>query len=693
MPRRVTLARLGVSLSRSLSPLVRTPRGWPSPRSGVFAIVAALCLLLLGPALAAAQGLPTLDERIVDQTDTLSGDQRDRALAAFEDLEQDAGVQLFALFVESTGDTTASDFVAQVADANGLDGNDALLVVAMSDRRDAIWVGPLLDEVSDDELDLLLADRIEPELSAGAYGQALVAAAEGLRDARGATLQTQDADNGGGGGIGGFVAVLLLLAGGAALFLWWRSRRPGEPRTGPPGQATAEPERDLDDLAREANNLLLETDEAVRQNIQELGFAEAQFGAAEVEPFRKALDEARASLRDAFALRQQLDDSDPETEAEQRQMLGEIIQRCESAQGVMAEQREHFQTLRNMERDASELLEQLPGALAASEAHIVESEHRLEQVRAEAPASAEEVAGNIEEARKRLAAAREAIEAGHAALGQEAGAAAALSVRTAQETVAQAAQLLGAIDQLAVVLDEARTNGQPLRADVASDLAAARALLEEHPDPALRARLDKLDARMSAAPPGDDLVREYRQLQQVDSAANALLAAATEGAESRNREETAVRLAIRSAETQVNRAEAFLESRRHGIGRVPRTRITDAERELDRARDLATEQPQEALAAATRAGELADDAYEMARQEFGAYDERHGGGRVVTRGGTLPGGGGWGGGGMLAGAILGSILSGGRGGGFGGFGGGSSRGGGFGGGGGGGGGRSRGGGW
>src|SRR5690606_24029322 len=105
--------------------------------------------------------------------------------------------------------------------------------------------------------------------------------------------------------------------------------------------------RDLDDLSREANSLLLETDDDLRQNEQELGFAEAQFGAAEVEPFRRTLAEARASLRDAFAIRQRLDDADPETEAEQRQMLSEIIERCQSAESVMEDQREHFQTLRN----------------------------------------------------------------------------------------------------------------------------------------------------------------------------------------------------------------------------------------------------------------------------------------------------------------------------------------------------------
>src|SRR5690606_444983 len=161
-----------------------------------------------------------------------------------------------------------------------------------------------------------------------------------------------------------------------------------------------------------------------------------------------------------------LDDADPETEAEQRQMLSEFIERCQSAESVMEDQREHFQTLRNLEREAPRLLERLPDEIEAVEARIADAEQQLARVRADAPASAEDVAGNIPEARKRLDAAREVIEAGQTALEQDDTPAAALSVRTGQETVAQATQLLDAVAKLTAQLDEARSNSGPLRADV-----------------------------------------------------------------------------------------------------------------------------------------------------------------------------------------------------------------------------------
>jgi len=665
-----------------------------------------LTLAIVGIAYASpalAQAVPTLDERIVDDAGVLTSDQREEAEAALAEAERQ-GVQLFVLLVDTTGDTTATDFVDRVAEDNGLGGNDALLLVAMEDRRDAIWVGPLLADVSDDELDALLADLVEPRLADGDYGAALAAAAEGLSNARGGTLpspqepveqagEAESDDRGGGRGIFSLVLPLLTIGAGIALVWWgWQWLRGRAAESGAPG-AAAEPAKSIDELSREANSLLLETDEDLRQNEQELGFAEAQFGSAEAEPFRRVLVEARASLREAFSIRQLLDDAEPETPPEQRQMLGEIIERCQRAQAVMAEQREHFQELRNLERDAPQLLARLPGEVTNVERQVGDAERQLELIAAGAPASAEAVAGNIPEARKRLAAARELIDAGQAAVGQTDLSTAAVSVRAAQEAVAEAGQLAEAIAHAATQLDEARSKAAELRADIVSDAGQARALLNEHPDAGLRARLDRLQGDLDA-PPDADAIREHQRLQQLDSTANELVAAATEGAERRRREEAALRLALNNAGVSVDRATDYIGSRRHGIGRVPRTRLREAERELNRAHDLRDSQPDEALRAANRARQLAEDAYSAARGDFGDFDRQHGGGL----------GGEWGSAGeLIAGAILGSILSGGgggrRGGGFGGgFGvggrsSGRSFGGGFGRGGGGGGGRSRGGAW
>ncbi len=642
---------------------------------------------------AAAQAAPTLDGPVTDLAGTLTGDERQEALDAIQDLRDGQNVQLFALFVDTTQGTPAPAYAEEVAEANGLGGNDAVLVVAMEDRRYAIWVGPLLDEVSDEELDSILAQRVEPRLAGGEFGQAVAEAARGLGQAQGGSLtQGPEGDEGGGSGAWNtfIVLVVILVVAGGGLLVWQISRPPKEPREGAP----ATPQMPLDALARHANSLLIETDEDLRQNQQELAFAEAQFGEEEVRPFREALASASASMREAFGLRQQLDDADPETDEEQRGILDEIVRRCEEAQAVMDAQREHFQALRDLQRNAPELLERIPGEIGRVGQRLGETEALLVRIRTEAPTSAASVAGNLEEARKRLAAANELVTAGHDELRQDRRPGAARSIKAAQDLVAQAASLLDAVHLLHEQLEEARGRAEALRAEVDSDLRAARSMLAERPDGALESRVEAI-ATTLAGDSGDALV-EYQRLQEADEAANEVLAAATEGVEQRRREEAALRHALHSAELEVDRAESYIAGRRHGVGRVPRTRLTEARRALEDAHARSAEDPPGALKAAQRARQLATQASDAARREFDDYDERFGGG--------FPGGGRsrdrWGGdiGSVLIGTVIGSVLSGGGGGrggggrrgggGIGGFGG-RSRGGGFGGGGG----RSRGGAW
>ncbi len=83
-----------------------------------------------------------------------------------------------------------------------------------------------------------------------------------------------------------------------------------------------------EDLNAEANSLLLATDDAVRDSAQELGFAEAQFGATEAATFGAAIEAAKDDLRAAFEIRQQLDDATPEDRPTRRRMLGDLISRC-----------------------------------------------------------------------------------------------------------------------------------------------------------------------------------------------------------------------------------------------------------------------------------------------------------------------------------------------------------------------------
>ena len=141
--------------------------------------------------------------------------------------------------------------------------------------------------------------------------------------------------------------------------------------------------------------MLIETDELIRHNAQELGFAEAQFGAAEATTFREALDAARAELQAAFTVRQRLDDATPETPPDRETMLNEIVARCTKAQELLAAQTERFQQLRDLERRAPEVLAELPAAIDAVEARLPDTDAKLEALVADAPATARSVRGNV----------------------------------------------------------------------------------------------------------------------------------------------------------------------------------------------------------------------------------------------------------------------------------------------------------
>lgn len=697
--------------------LVRAPQR-RRPSFVLAALVAALWLTLLAAGPAAGQ---TLSERVVDEAGVVTDADRDEAEVAIDELEAATDVDLWSLFVVTSGGQPIGDLTDAVAAENGFGASDALLVVAVEDQRYQLWLGPSLEEITDAEVDALLVDRVEPALADGRWGAAVTGAADGIQAAlAGDIARDPDAEGGQGGtpapsddgpGVGTFLIVALLIGGGAWL-IFSRMRR---------GRAREEDDRERDrrlrGLAQRANALLIETDELLRQDSQELGFVEAQFGAEAAQPFRTALDQARGELQAAFRIRQALDDGDPEAAADRERMLNEIVARCERARQVVEAQTERFRELRDLERRAPEVLAGLGPAIAAVRERLSSVEGILATLRAEAPGSSRAVQGNVPEATKRLELAERTTVEGRAALERGDGPAAARASKAAQDAVAQAGALLDAVEREGAVLDEARIELDAAMARAEADLEAAAGAVERATETdqrdelaEARARLDAARAALDGEP--RDVVLAYRLAREAEAAADVVAARVREGEERRAKESAAADAEIRAAELSLDRAAEFIRARRHGIGRRPRTSLSEADAALERARALRDADPRGAVTEARRAAELADAAYARAQRDFDQVDGDGYGGTVVING--QPYGTGrrsqWGQdvGGAILGGIIGSILSGGgRRGGFGGFGGGGlggGFGGGFGGGGlgggrsfgggfGGGGGRSRGGGW
>ena len=653
----------------------------------------ALLIVLLVAAPALAQ---TLTDRVVDESGVMSDEQRDEALERITALEDEHNVQLWALFVGTTSGQEITDFATAVAAENGLGGNDALLVVAVDDRRDALWLGDLLGDVSDEEVDRILAEEVEPRLQDGNWGAAIGAAADALGDAVAGASEPEPApepDPGGqpapgSGDEGGLNLVPIIAIGliGVGLWLVWSRWQRGS------AVAAEDRERDrrLTQLAQQANARLIETDELLRHNGQELGFAEAEFGADAAEPFREALAAARADLQEAFRTRQRLDDGTPEEPAERERMLNEILALCDRARERVESQTEKFRELRDLERRAPEVLAEVQRRVDSVTARIPAVEAAIATLVADASGSSRAVHGNVTEAQKRIAlAARGAVD-GRQALERGDRPAAARAAKATQDALEQAVGLLDAVDHEAAVLDEARAGLDAALARARTDLAAAEAAVEGATDDdqadelaEARSKLAAAEEAMAGAP--RDVVLAYRLAREAEAAADGVVARVNEGEERLARERAGAVAAIRAAELSADRAAEFIAGRHHGVGRRARTALSEADAALERARALADHDPRAAVAEAQRAGQLADAAYSRARADFDQVDDAGYGGTVVIGGQPFPMGrrSGWGQdvGGAIIGGIIGSILSGGgrRGGWGGGFGGGGFGGGGFGG--------------
>ncbi|HSK53146.1 MAG TPA: TPM domain-containing protein [Clostridia bacterium] len=618
-------------------------------------LVAALLAAQAGTVL--AEPPPRLGGPVTDLSGVLEGDTGEVEDAIDRTLEG-SDVQVWVLFVNSTDDLTAGDYAEETARLNSFGVNDALLLVAIEDRSDFIWLADALrDEITDDELDAIIVEALEPRLQDGAFAEAASSTVEAIGAARSTQAATPppdpepvpepppdaEPDPGEGGGIGltTILFVGLIVAGGVLIYRWFRGRAADEERDRRTGQ-----------LAREANSSLLETDERVRDAVQEVGFVEAQYGPTEVEPLRTAVASAREELKAAFVIRQRLDDSVPEDPPTREALLREILERVGRANAALDAQTERIRQLRDLERDAPTILAGLPDRITDVEARLPAGDAAIERLAGYAASAWAPIKGNVVEARKGLSGARAAVEQGTAALAAKDTARAAAATRTALEGVTGAEGLLEAIDRLVATIAAAQDRIPAELAEADQDLLDARTAAAQAGDPGLAQRLTAAErtlqaARTAAAVRPADPVAALSQATEAHRAADEVLLAAKQGVAERQRLIATADSSIRTASIAVDRAADFIASRRRGVGRGARTRLAEAERHLADAGALQATDPALAAQAASRAERLANEAYRLAGDDFNDWDQG-GPGYGVRRGGQ----------GDLAGAILGGILGG-----------------------------------
>lgn len=660
----------------------------------------AAALVMFAAAPVRADHVPVLSAAVVDETGELA-DGLDDIAAAQESLFASAGVQLYVLFVDSTAPLSVDEFTIDVANENELASRDALLVVAPEDRTDWLELGQDLNsEVSQIEVDSIIT-ALEAELRAGDSPAAVVAAAQGLEEAitpipgpatpapdpaatpapppiatprPGATAAPAPGPDTGSGSTGGGLPILpillVLIVAGAGWWLFSRVKRERAERQ-TAFQEAAEQER----LGREANAMLIKTDDALRDAEQELGFVEAQFGAVQSAALAKALAGAREELHQAFAIGQELDDSEPEPPAKRRQMIQEIIDRTARAQAAVDEQAKAIQALRDLEKNLPQVLAALPATIEGVDGRLTAGGDTLASLDRYAAPSWQAVAGNVEAATERLDSARKHLAAAQAASSAGDRPEAAVEARAAQQRVAEARGLLDDIDKTSASLDEMAAKLQSEVQAVSADLAQARAAVDGGTAPERATALSQAEAALAAvqqavAADRPDITALTRQVTAIDGTADQLLTGIREEHQQRQRAAQSVDYAITSAENSIAQAEAYIRGhrRRQSFGRRARNRLDDAQRYLDQARALRASDLTQAAQYARTADALADEALALAQQ-----DASGGGGGFAS---PAPSGPDINLGSILAGVVLGGVLSGGgsrRSGGGGLFGGGGGR--------------------
>ena len=627
-------------------------------RSRLTPVVAVSLAVLFGGAVAAPAAATepvTLDEtRVLDASDVLTDAQEARLDARLAQLQDDTGLGLWVVYVDDfTDPSSAEDWADATAERNNLGPNQYLLAVATEGRAyylSADSSGP----ISPDAVARIEQERVLPALSDRDWAGAGTAAADGLQEARS------------GGGGGGLVwVVVIVVAALAALVVWALVRR----RRRGAGAASGKAQVPLEELERQAGAALVRTDDAISTSAQELGFAKAEFGDAATGEFEQAIAAARASLQQAFALQQKMDDETPDSPEQRRAWYEEILERSRAAEAALAEKAGAFEALRDLAANAPEALARVQQRRAEVGARAAESDARLTQLRAAYRAEAlSAVADNPDQARDRLTFADARLAEAQREVAAGDGAAAAVGIRAAEQAVAQAAQLQDAITKLAADLEAAERDGAALVTELEADLAAAAAT----PDPDARLAPVIAATRQNLDAAREDLTGAHRDplsaltlLERANTAIDGALGQVREAQQRADRARSVLSQTLLQARAQISAAEDFITARRGAVGATARTRLAEAGATLVQATQAQDGDPERALALAQRAASLAEEATRRAQSDVGSF----------AGGGNAGGGGDFGG--MLGGIIMGSLLSGGgsrrSSGGFGGFGGGSSR--------------------
>ena len=633
----------------------------------LFGLLAAIVMTATLTAPAALAEPPfRLPDTITDNAGVLSDRQLADVQKAVDQLYNERRVRLWVVFVESFAPQGAVGWAQQTRTISDLSNEDAILAVATGQRSYAFLVPSAAAGGSSTKVDDIRRDRIEPALRNNDWAGAATAAATGLAGLGKSAGQ--------GGGLS-LIPMLVIVGIGllviAALMVWSRRRRAkrhsadvaAAKNVDPtdPAALASVPIDALDDLSR---SIVVQVDNAVRTSANELVLAVEEFGEAQTAPFATAVDHARTTLKQAFAVRQKLDDDVPEPQSERRDLLTRVVVSAAKANRELDTQTTAFHQMRDLVLNAPERLDALTQQLVTMTARLEPSQQKLTALHSEFAESAlASVARNVNAAKERIAFADDAISKGRALAAKPvAGEVGELvdCVRGGESALQQANTMLDAIDSAASDIRKAVTTLPSAIEDIqrginqaAAQLAQGGLTKESELSTARDAAVKAVTAAQSTG--AADPLGAFTQLTQADADLDRLLAGVAEEREATERLNRSYEQALFTAQSRVRSVSDYIDTRRGSVGPEARTRFNEAVRQLEAAQTKSKTNITEAIAHANGAALLAAQAQQLANDDVQAgqrqYQARYSGGRQSDMGA------------MVGGIILGNILTGGMGGG------------------------------
>ena len=671
-------------------------------RSAVALAMGAGGILLTGtfaPTALASQNLVLAEapeyysERVTDYTGILSPSDIASIEESINDARTQAQREIFVVFVNSFDGVDPDAWTQQALSTNG-GGNVLIYAVSPEEGAFGIQGGQLW---TDAELDSAY-DAAYSQLVAGDFAQSAIdlagsvtGASGGAGGSAGSTGSDGDSDGGlwlGAAGVG-------VVAAGGGLWAYNRKRQKKQSKETLVDARNIDP-RDtnrlmqlpLDTLDSLAEEELASTDESIRRGREELDIAQAEFGPERTRSFTRAMNHSQSTLQKAFELQQRLNDSIPESEAEKRAMLVQIISSCGQADDALDAEAENFAEMRNLLVNADSKLDEITQKTIDVRTRLPKVSTTLEELRSRYSLSvlesiddnADLAAAALDEAEKVLSTARE-LQAKPA--GQQGGLVEA--IREAEHAVITADRMLEGIEHADENIAVAKANVNDLIIEIEEEIVEAAQLKTQAGADGTRANWEAVDEAVRAASTAlttarvdaeRDPLGTYTELTDIDSDLDVQLDSVRATAADQQRQLRIFDQQLQAATTQIQGAEDLVSTRGRIVKSEARTHLANAKKLHAMAQQQRTTDTPAGINYARQAAVAAQRATKSARSDINDYNNRMN--RQNRSGGT--------GGALVAGMVINSILnSGGGGGGFGGGGfGGGFGGGGFGGGGGGG---------